>query len=263
MKIVSIVSSCRRNGNTGRIAGLIEKRLLSAADRANLPLEIERIALGHLDIGICQGCRVCFDKGEERCPLKDDLLSVREKIRQADGILAASPVYVEDVNGAMKNWIDRMAFICHRPEFAGKVAYIVTTSGAGSSKHAVNTMKTAFNTWGIKISGQSRFRTGDLMTVEEMEAKHGRAISKAADDLFKAIRDSSPFKPSFYSLVAYRVQKRYWKRTQKYRNTVDYQYWKDKGWLEDASNYYIPHGAGLPKVKLAQWISRIVMIFLR
>lgn len=101
---------------------------MSIADKENIILEIERISLGQLDLNTCRGCRVCFDKGEEKCPLKDDVLSIRDKMILADGILAASPVYVEDVNGIMKNWIDRMAFNCHRPAFAGKSAYIGLSS---------------------------------------------------------------------------------------------------------------------------------------
>ncbi len=124
MKIISLVSSYRINGNTNTAVSLIEKQLLSIADKENIALEVEKIQLGHLDIKTCCGCRVCFDKGEGKCPLKDDLLEIWDKIHQTDGILVASPVYVEDVNGIMKNWIDRMAFNCHRPAFAGKTVYI-------------------------------------------------------------------------------------------------------------------------------------------
>ena len=42
------------------------------------PLEMETVYLGQQDINPCRGCRVCFDQGEEICPLKDDLISERE-----------------------------------------------------------------------------------------------------------------------------------------------------------------------------------------
>jgi len=158
LRIILLVSSYRANGNTNRIVSLIEKQLLSIADEENITLEVEKIQLSYFDIKTCCGCRACFDKGEEECPLKDELLIIWEKIYQADGILAASPVYVEDVNGIMKNWIDRMAFNCHRPAFAGKTVYIVTTSGGGSSNHTINTMKNAFITWGMNFAGSSKFQ---------------------------------------------------------------------------------------------------------
>ena len=47
----------------------------------------------------------------------------------ADGIIFASPVYVNDVSGIAKTWIDRLAYVCHRPAFAGKCAYLIATVG--------------------------------------------------------------------------------------------------------------------------------------
>lgn len=261
MKIISLVSSYRINGNTNRIVSLIEKQLLSIADKENIALEAEKIQLGHLDIRTCCGCRACFDKGEEKCPLKDDLLVIRDKIHQADGILAASPVYVEDANGIMKNWIDRMAFNCHRPAFAGKTVYIVTTSGGGSSNHTINTIKNAFTTWGINFAGSSKFRTGKLMDSAEMESKYSSEIKKAAEVLFKAVKNNSAQRPSLYSLIAFKVQQKYWQKLAQCQDTVDYKYWQMNEWLQRDCNYYIPNKAGFLKIKLAQLIGSIVAIF--
>lgn len=60
--------------------------------------------MAYSDIQFCRGCRIYFDKGEELCPIKNGLLNIRDKINSADGIILASPVYVEDINGIMKNW---------------------------------------------------------------------------------------------------------------------------------------------------------------
>lgn len=70
----------------------IVNRKLCSQCKDNITLEVERIQLSHFDIKMCHGCRACFDKGEEKCPLKDELLVIWEKIHQADGILTASPV---------------------------------------------------------------------------------------------------------------------------------------------------------------------------
>lgn len=262
MKIVTLVSSYRKDGNTNRIVGLIEEQLVSIAKNENINLEIERIQPGHMDIKICLGCRACFDKGEEKCPLKDELLSTRDKILKADGILAASPVYVEDVNGIMKNWIDRMAFNCHRPAFAGKVAYIVTTSGAGSSNHTANTIKNAFTTWGINFAGKKKFRTGGLMDPIEMKSRYGIESKKAAEALINATKVNSASKPSVYSLIAFKIQQMSWQKATRPRDTIDYKYWQKNGWLEKDCNYYIPNKANILKIIFARLIGRIVAVFL-
>lgn len=261
MKIISLVSSYRINGNTNRVVSLIEKQLLSIVEKENIVLEVEKIQLGHLDIKTCCGCRVCFDKGEERCPLNDDLLAIWEKIYQSDVILAASPVYVEDVNGIMKNWIDRMAFNCHRPAFAGKNVYIVTSSGGGSSNHTINTIKNAFTTWGINFAGSSKFRTGELMDSVEMESKYSSEIKKAAEVLYKAVKNNSDKSPSLYSLIIFKVQQECWQKSTQCKDTVDYKYWQRKDWLKKDCTYYIPNKASFLKIKFARLIGSIVAIF--
>ncbi len=261
MKIISLVSSYRINGNTNTVVSLIEKQLLSSADKENIALKVENIQLGHLDIKTCCGCRVCFDKGEEKCPLKDDLLKIWDKMYQADGILAASPVYVEDVNGIMKNWIDRMSFNCHRPAFAGKEVYIVTTSGAGSSNHTIKTIKNAFTTWGINFAGSSKFLTGGLMDSDNMKSKYSSEIKNADDVFLKAVKNTSDQRISLYSLVTFKVQQKCLQKSARSQETIDYKYWQRKGWLHRDCNYYIPNKASFFKIKFARLIGSIVANF--
>lgn len=257
MKFISIVSSNRKNGNTEQLVGLVEEELRSKHEN----LEIERISLGREELKICLGCRACFDKGEEFCPLKDDLLSIRDKIINADGIILASPVYVEDVNGIMKNWIDRMAFYCHRPGFAGKTAVILTTSGAGSTSRALNTMKFALMSWGVYIDGQYKFRTGELMKPEEMKNLYSHKIKKISDRLFYDVKEQKALKPTFLSLIIFRVQQICWQKENKPKNTFDYTYWKSKGWLESGCTYYTAVKTNWLKVKIARLIGTIAAAF--
>jgi len=35
-------------------------------------IEVEIVRLSDYRLGICRGCRLCLDKGEEKCPHKDD-----------------------------------------------------------------------------------------------------------------------------------------------------------------------------------------------
>jgi hypothetical protein len=60
---------------------------------------VASLDLAEMDIRTCRGCRICFDKGEESCPLKDDLLAIRRRIEAAELLVLGSPVYVEDGNG--------------------------------------------------------------------------------------------------------------------------------------------------------------------
>ncbi len=255
MKILSINSSYRTDGNTSRLTSLIEEQLQKEAERLKISLEVERIGLSHMDLRMCRGCRLCFDKGEDKCPLKDDLLSIRDRMLEADGYLISSPVYVEDVNGSLKNWMDRMAFVCHRPALAGKSAFLITTSGGGSTGHALHTMGAALHAWGCRVAGMEKFRTGALMDKEDIRGKYEKDIRRIAEVFMKDLLLGKDANPGWYSLIAFRVQQICWSRDDyKKSNPYDYQYWKDKGWLESKCLYYTPLKKGMWKVRLARLI---------
>jgi multimeric flavodoxin WrbA len=103
----------------------------------------------------------------------------------ADGIVLAGPLNVHDVNGVMKNWIGRMAHVCHRPEFAGKTALLIATTGGTSVKHALWTMEVALWTWGFRTAGTLGLVTGANMPAEEMERRYSAEILRAARRLFQ------------------------------------------------------------------------------
>ncbi len=264
MKILSIVSSFRMEGNTGRIAALMEAQLKKEAARRGIGLSIERVSLGHTDIQICRGCRLCFDRGEDKCPLKDDLLSIRDRMLAADGYLIASPVYVEDVNGILKNWIDRLAFVCHRPALMGKCAFLLTTSGGGASNHALRTMAAAFNGWGGRVAGRTNFRSGALAAKEELQAKDEKQIRRSADVFLKSLTRGADFDPSWYSLIAFRIQQLSWLRPgYQEKCPYDYAYWNGKGWLKKDCTYYIPLKRGIWKVRAARLLAgRLAKLFI-
>ncbi|WP_010681000.1 flavodoxin family protein [Acetivibrio cellulolyticus] len=261
MRILSIVSSKRKNGNTERLISLLEEELISIAKLQHKVLEIERISLGNVELKMCLGCRVCFDKGEELCPLNDELLSIRKKLNEADGIILASPVYVEDVNGIMKNWIDRMAFNCHRPAFFDKTAIVVATSGIGSTNHALKTMRTALMTWGAYVDGMQKFSTGALMEREEILDTHHNRIKRIAKKFFVNIKKEKVSKPKLYSLIAFKVQQKYFEKRSNEQNTVDYIYWNEKGWLKPCCIYYKEIKTNWLKVKIARLLGNIVAVF--
>jgi multimeric flavodoxin WrbA len=263
MKVTSVISSCRKNGNTENLISLIEDQLQLVSKSQHEEIEIERVYLGQANLKMCLGCRVCFDRGEQFCPLGDDLLSIRGKLVEADGVILASPVYVEDVNGIMKNWIDRMAFYCHRPALSGKIAVIITTSGAGSTNHALRTISFAIMAWGAYLSGQYKFRTGALMKIEEINNRNHSKISKIANKLISDIKNQKAYKPTLYSLIVFKVQQKLWQESTDSHNTIDYAYWSNKGWLEPNCVFYTSIESSWLKVKIARLLGTIIALYFK
>lgn len=262
MKIVALVSSYRKRGNTARMVELIGKALREIANNQDEPLDFKMIHLGHQQIEMCRGCRVCFNQGEAKCPLQDDVLMIKNKLQAAEAVILASPVYVEDVNGIMKNWIDRMAHVCHRPEYAGKYAYSLTTSGVGSTNHALRTLNTALRTWGFYIVGQSGIRTGAFMRQADLEQNFEMKALKIARQIFVAVGTQKASRPSFLSMMTFKIQQTYWKKPPQDPNEAyDYDYWQRKGWMDPGIDFYIRNKSNRVKTALARLSGAILAQF--
>ncbi len=115
MKAVGIVGSPRKNGNTEI---LTQHTLKSIAEEG---LDTELISLAGLDIQPCNACMVC--RQEERCPIDDDLFPLYTRVKEADAIILASPVYFGSATALIKAFMERTGYLGgrNRRVFAGKV----------------------------------------------------------------------------------------------------------------------------------------------
>jgi multimeric flavodoxin WrbA len=249
MKILVCNGSYRTNGNTARVLSLIEEQMRRQADRVGEKLDFETLNLGHMNIQMCRGCRICFDQGEDHCPLKDDLLAIKAKMKAANAVIVASPVYVDDVSGTTKNWIDRLAYVCHRPEFSGKPAYLLATTGASSTNHTLQTMN-ALMYWGFHIIGRAGFKTGALSKRDEINTRYGAKFEQIARTIFQAVHQEAV--PSFLSLMVFKIQQIGWQKQNP--NSIDYQYWKGNGWLDPRRVFFTNQRANWLKVTLARMV---------
>lgn len=241
MKVLVITSSFRKKGNTSRVIDILTRQLTAEASRVDIVTEIQTIDLADARLSYCRGCRQCFDRGETFCPYWDEIAPIKAAMQTADIWILASPVYVEDVNGVMKTFLERMAHVNHRPEFAGKYACLLTTSGAGSSGHAVRTMANTLRTWGVNIVSQRDFVSGALSTVDELNERHEKALTSLARSIVDSYRKQKALSPSIVSLVFFKVQQTLWLRGKE--DNIDYRYWESKGWLKPGVTWYIPHHA--------------------
>lgn len=115
MKIIGVVGSPRKNGNTEMLTAHTLKAI------AEEGLDTELIPLAGRDIRPCNACMVCTK--EERCPIEDDLFPIYLKMKEADGIILASPVYYGSATALIKGLMERTGYIARQNGdlFSGKV----------------------------------------------------------------------------------------------------------------------------------------------
>lgn len=252
MKVLFINSSYRQFGNT-------EVALSSLGDILQQNnLLVDHINIAHKNIQTCHGCRICFDRGEIACPLHDDLLELFTHIQSVDILVIGSPIYVEDINGILKNWIDRMAFNCHRPLLFDKKAFILCTSGTGASGHGMKTVQRALQTWGIQTIGKAQFITGAKIEKAAFEEQYRQKIERIANKITRSVNKYK--KPSLIAIMTFQIQKMYYLDSSR-QDTYDYKFWKEKGWLEKEKAYYTEEKIGTLKAKSAMFLGKLIMKF--
>lgn len=107
MKIVAINGSPRKNWNTHM---LLDKALEGAK---SVGAETELIHLYDLNYKGCIGCLACKRKNGKslgRCAVNDDLKNVLDIIDTSDGFILGSPIYLSDVTGMMRSFLERLIF---------------------------------------------------------------------------------------------------------------------------------------------------------
>jgi multimeric flavodoxin WrbA len=256
MKLLVISGSWRKGGNTASLLKMIESKLSARMAEAAGDLEVDWLNIGDVDISPCRGCRLCFDRGETFCPHKDDLLAVKARLDAADAILCGSPVYVGDLNGSLKNLIDRLAFVCHRPAFYDKVVYLVATTGGSPTGTTLNSMAGAFLSWGAHLVGRRGFTMGARMPEAEAQAAFEKQTRRIAEKIFRALLKDKPAHPGFLSLMMFKTQQVTWSAADPQK--ADFQYWQSKGWTDPNVTYFMPHRENFLKVGLARLVGGIL-----
>ncbi|SFM45407.1 flavodoxin family protein [Thermodesulforhabdus norvegica] len=100
MKVVALLSSPRQNGNSASLA----RRAVDVLNRNGCVVEV--FALNQLSFKGCQACMACKTK-MDRCAVDDGLTPVLESVRNAEGLIVATPVYWYDICAQLKTFVDR------------------------------------------------------------------------------------------------------------------------------------------------------------
>ena len=98
-RIIAILGSPVPEGNTAR---LLDRAIKGAEDAG---CTVEKIAVTSLCFEACQEMMFCRE--HETCIMDDDMQQLYPKIRDADGLIIATPVMCMGIPGKLKSFMDR------------------------------------------------------------------------------------------------------------------------------------------------------------
>ena len=204
MKIIAIMGSPRGKGSGYRIVRMIEDRMKAMGN-----VEFEYLFLKDMNLKPCTGCYTCMAKSEDKCPLKDDRDAIVQKLLAADGFILSSPVYVSNVSWLMKNFIDRFAYMNHRPLFHSQKMLTVVNMAGTDKKGALLALKIALGfARGARIVHELGIATPPWLQTERAVAEKERAIDAVAKKFYRACLDTSLPSPTFNSYVDFHIMQR-------------------------------------------------------
>ena len=232
---ISIIMGSPRKKDSYRICKLIEESFINTSN-----FEFEYLYLKDYRIENCKGCDRCFQRGENYCPCKDDLATIKEKLLQADGIIFVSPVYACQVTGLMKLTLDRLSYLFHRQEFVGKPALTVVTTGGGGQNPTGQYLKMTACGWGCNLIGELKiispmfFESENIKTAWGYNPKYHNSsllkLQKFSSDFENAILSGKLPTPTFYDIFMFQCL-----RSKTLVSKADHNFWNEKGWLD---SYY-------------------------
>jgi len=151
MKALGISGSPRPDGNSV----LITNHALKAM--AEEGIETELLSLAGLSILPCNACMACTKA--ERCVIEDDLMPIYEKMKEADGIIIATPVYFGSATALVKGLLERTGYIVRNNggTFRGKVGGPLVVARRGGLTFTLAQMNYWFQTLDFYMAGVARW----------------------------------------------------------------------------------------------------------
>ena len=134
MHIVVLSGSPRKGGNTAIMVNAFKEGAESVGNT------VEVIDVAAKKIAPCHACKYCFTHGGD-CAIDDDMTEVRERLKQADMVVFASPVYWFDISAQLKLAIDRMYAFGGCGFSFSKVALLLDSGSDGVYTAAISAYK--------------------------------------------------------------------------------------------------------------------------
>lgn len=203
-------------------------------------IDPEIVNLADYRIELCKGCKRCFEKGEEACPLADDRDVLIEKIMDSNGVVFASPSYMFQVSALMKALLDRLAFVGHRPRFFGKTYTSIVTQGLFGGGRIVKYLDFVGACMGFNTVRGICITALEPMTKRESR-KIDKRLAKLAKRFHRRLVDRENPAPSLMMLIGFRMGRAsMWANLDE--SSLDFRYYKERGWFD--ADYFYPTRLG-------------------
>lgn len=227
-KVVAVNGSPHEDfGNTSQMLAMLREPLAAEG------LELEEIFLSRHHIEYCVGCAMCLEKGA--CWIRDDHKSITKKLLEADAVVLASPVYVRQVTGQFKTFLDRSLGLGHRPRGTWKPGLAVSVSAGWGETEVARYL-------GLTLRIFGAFAVGHFTAIAVGPGAFlGKELvaSRAADlarDLARAVKEKRRYPAADLDLDYWHFMGNLVREHRDFMK-ADYEHWQKLGLLDSFETY--------------------------
>lgn len=182
-KVIIVLGSPRVEGNSAQLAERV------AAGAAASGAAVETFYLHGMRISPCTACNSCQADTARDCAIDDDMRALYPKLRAADALVIASPIYWFNMSAQTKLFMDR-CYALGGPDGTAltgkKIGILLTYADAdpfcSGAVNALRTFQDSFNYVGADIVGMLYGQAG-----KAGEIRRNKELMQKAYDLGKKL----------------------------------------------------------------------------
>ncbi|GAA0748608.1 flavodoxin family protein [Clostridium oceanicum] len=175
-------------------------------------------------INRCEGCLGCFLTGKCSLDKEDDMKTIKDNMLRSDIIILATPVYVHNVSGDMKIFIDRISYWTHLMRLSGKIGIVASTSGGNGLELVNNYLYKIMTYMGVKIKGKFG------VCEDNIDENYIKSVEKFSRVIIEYIKGKKVETDDILEAV-FKATKNTMEKLRPYKS-AEFQYWKESKLIE-------------------------------
>lgn len=237
MKIL-VIDGCPRKRNTW----IITQKAMEVIKESFSDVTYEEVVMIKENLPFCPGCSNCFRIGNNKCPHHNIMGRIIEKINEADGIIICSSTFNWRETGILKNMLDHLCFMLHRPYFYNSKALVITTTGGTGGKKSAKSISSYLYGIGFNRCYNISFATYSWNDYKP-STKDIKKVTKKATQFAKDVVSKKLHSPLLIQLIPYNIMRG---MGQNYTNKSEYPTEDGSWWSSKKRKNY----AYFPQIKL-------------
>jgi multimeric flavodoxin WrbA len=183
----------------------------------------DTIHLADCYLDFCRHCQECHKK-LLHCSLEDSVPQILKAMLEAEGIIFASPNYINHITASLKALFERSTHLIHCKRLLGKYVAGVISSGSGQDQVVLDYLKYYAYTCGAQYSGGV---SSSELTIKEKLPEAYQLGQRLAQD----IKEKKVFPDQMKIIKASKEHFKQLIQLRKEEWPEEYKYWEDQGWL--------------------------------